>query len=94
MKLRFYEDPESGQPHIYRHDVSEREVEEVLAHPLEDRAGSEGSRMALGQAKSGRYLRVVYVPDPEPESVFVVTAYDLGEKAKKALRRRRRKKER
>ena len=25
----------------------------------------------------GRYLRVVYVPDPEPESVFVVTAYEL-----------------
>jgi hypothetical protein len=35
---------------------------------------------------------VVYVPDPEPESAFVVTAYDLGPKAKKALQRRRRKK--
>jgi hypothetical protein len=35
---------------------------------------------------------VVYVPDPEPESVFVVTAYDLGPKAKRALQRRGRKK--
>jgi hypothetical protein len=34
---------------------------------------------------------VVYVADPEPESVFVVTAYDLGPKAKKAVQRRRRK---
>ena len=92
MKLRFYEDPETGQPHIYRHAVSESEVEEVLTRSLEDRGGSEGSRVALGQTVSGRYLRVVYVSDPEPESVFVVTAYDLGPKAKKALQRRRRKK--
>jgi hypothetical protein len=92
VKLRFYQDPETGQPHIHGHAVTESEVEEVLARSLEDRAGSEGSRVALGQTASGRYLRVVYVPDPEPESAFVVTAYDLGPKAKKALQRRRRKK--
>jgi hypothetical protein len=69
-----------------------RQVEEVLTRSLEDRAGTEGSRVALGRTASGRYLRVVYVPDPEPESVFVVTAYDLGPKAKRALQRRRRKK--
>jgi hypothetical protein len=92
VKLRFYQDPETGQPHIYGHAVAESEVEEVLTRSLEDRAGTEGSRVALGRTASGRYLRVVYVPDPEPESVFVVTAYDLGPKAKKALQRRRRKK--
>lgn len=43
-------------------------------------------------AEGGRYLRVIYVPDPEPESAFVITAYDLGPKALKALRRRRRRK--
>ena len=32
------------------------------------------------------------VPDPEPDSGFVITAYDLGPKALKALRRRRRRK--
>jgi hypothetical protein len=37
-------------------------------------------------------LRVVYVPDPEPESVFVITAFDLGPQPLRALRRRRRKK--
>jgi hypothetical protein len=92
VKLRYYVEPETGQPHIYRHDVSEEEVEAVLGRPLEDRVGKEGSRVALGQTRGGRYLRVVYVPDPEPESVFVITAYDLGPKAKKALRRRRRRK--
>ena len=92
MKLRFYDDPETGRPHIFGHAVTESEVEEVLARSLEDRAGTEGSRVALGQTASGRYLRVVYVPDPEPESAFVVTAYDLGPKTKKALQRRRRKK--
>ena len=89
MNLRFYIDPETNQPHIFTHNVSEAEVEDVLFRPLEDRYGAEGSRVALGQTRSGRYLRVIYVPDPEPGSIFVVTAYDLGPKAKKALRRRR-----
>lgn len=92
MKVRFYIDPESGEHHIERHGVSEEEVRDVLARPLEDRPGRAGSRVALGQTPSGRYLRVIYVPDPVPESVFVITAYELGPKAKRALRRRRRRK--
>ena len=48
--------------------------------------------VALGQTRAGRYLRVIYVPDPEAGSVFVITAYELGPKALKALRRRRRRK--
>ena len=46
------------------------------------------ARIALGQTEAGRYLRVIYVPDPIPGSVAVITAYELGEKARKALRRR------
>ena len=68
MNLRFDMDPETNQPHIFNHSVSETEVEEVLGRPLEDRDGAEGSRVALGQTRSGRYLRVIYVPDPEPGS--------------------------
>lgn len=92
VRLRFYDDPTTGQPHIYNHGVNETEGEDVLARPLEDRLGRAGSRVALGQTDSGRYLRVIYVPDPEPGSVFVITAYEPGEKALKALRRRHRKK--
>ncbi len=92
MKIRFYKDPESSETHMAHHGVSEQEAREVLARPLEDRPGREGSRVALGRTAAGRYLRVIYVPDPEPDSVFVITAYDLGAKAKRALRRRRRRK--
>lgn len=92
MKVRSYLDPETGAPHIYRHGVTEEEVSEVLSSPGEDRPGREGSRVALGQTRTGRYLRVIYVPDPEPESVFVVTAYELRGKPLTAYKRRRRRK--
>jgi hypothetical protein len=49
--------------------------------------------VALGQAESGRYLRVIYVPDPELDSIFVIPAYELTGKPLLAYRRRRRKKE-
>ncbi len=92
MKIRYYIDPKTGLPHIYNHDVNEMEVEYVLKKPFEDRSGREGSRVAMGQTISGRYLRVIYVPDPEPDSNFVITAYDLTGKSLKAFKRRKRKK--
>jgi hypothetical protein len=48
--------------------------------------------MRLGQTAAGRYLQVIYVPDPEPGAVFVLTAYELRGKAKNAFRRRQRRK--
>jgi hypothetical protein len=90
VTVRFYIDPATNQPHIYGHNVIEQEVEDILARPMEDRSGRDGSRIALGQTEAGRYLRVIYVPDPTPGSVFVITAYELGDKARKALRRRQR----
>jgi hypothetical protein len=91
VDLRFFIDPSTGEPYIYQHGVDEKEVEDVLERPVEDRPGREGSRVAVGQTQAGRYLRVIHVPDPEPGSIFVITAYDLGPKALKALRRRRKK---
>lgn len=91
MKVRYYIDPETELPHIYRHDVAENEVEEVLESPGEDRVGSDGARIAIGQTLTGRLLRVIYVPASEPKSVFVITAYDLRGKPAFAYRRRRRK---
>jgi hypothetical protein len=90
VELRFYIVPETGAPDIYNHDVREAKVEEVLASPGEDRSGREGSRVAIGQTFGGRLLRVIYVPDPEPNSAFVITAYDLRGKPAFAYRRRRR----
>ena len=88
MNLRFYLDPVTGLPHIYRHGVDEAEIEDVLSRPGEDRPGRDDSRVAIGQTRAGRYLRVIYVPDPQPESVFVITAYELKGKPLAAYRRR------
>ena len=94
MNVRYYIDPETGYPHIHNHGVEEHEVEEVLASPVEDRPAQEGARMALGQTRAGRYLRVIYVPDPEPDSIFVITAYELSGKPLTAYRRRMRRRRR
>jgi hypothetical protein len=90
MDVRYSHDPDSGEPHIYDHGVSEEEVEYILRHPGEDRPGSDDSRHALGQTAAGRYLRVIYVPDSDADSVFVVTAYELRGKPLQAFRRRQR----
>ncbi len=90
MNLRFYVDPETGSPHIHGHGIEEHEVEDVLMSPSEDRTGREGSRVAIGRTRGGRYVRVIYVPDPEPDHVFVITAYELRGKPLTAYRRRMR----
>jgi hypothetical protein len=90
VDLRFYLDPETGEPHIYRHGVSEEEVEAVLASAADDFPGRGDSRIALGQTEAGRYLQVVYIPDAGWRTMLVVTAYDLKGKALAAYRRRRR----
>lgn len=93
MRFRYYVDHETRYPHIYKHGVDETEVEAVLLKPGEDRPGRDGSRVAIGQTRSGRFLRVIYVPDSEPESVFIITAYELRGKPLQAYRRRMRRKE-
>jgi hypothetical protein len=92
VQIRYYIDPTTELPHIYEHDVSEPEVEGVLRRPQQILRGRGHSRVAIGQTEEGRYLKVIYVPDVAPNSVFVVTAYELGPKAKRALRRKRKKK--
>ena len=82
----------TGLPHICNHGVDEAEVVDVLENAEADRPGRDGSRIALGQTASGRYLRVIYVPDAEPDSVFIITAYLLTGKPLVAYRRRRRRK--
>jgi hypothetical protein len=92
MPIRFHRDSATGEPHIYNHGITEEEVETVLRRPGEDRRGREGARVAIGQTRAGRFLRVIYVPDPEPESIFVITAYELRGKPLAAYRRRQRRK--
>ena len=92
MKVRYYTDPVTDLPHIYSHDVSELEVEQVLERPAEEYIGNEGARVAVGPTSTGRTLRVVCASGPEPNSVFAITAYDLRGKSLLAHRRRKRRK--
>ncbi len=94
MNVRFYIDPETELPHIYGHNVDENEVEDVLIRPSEDTAGREGARVAIGQTREGRNLRVIYVPNREPNSVFVITAYELRGSPLAAFRGRMRRRRR
>ena len=49
MDIRFYVDPESQQPHIYNHGVTEEEVYEVLVSRGDDFQGKGNSRIRFGQ---------------------------------------------
>jgi len=89
-ELRYYIDPTTEQPHIYGHNVEEAEVEDVLSRPAEDGSNRNGSRIAIGQTRAGRYLKVVYAPDDDGIGIFVITAYDLRGAALTAFRRRMR----
>ena len=74
--------------------MTEREAEEALRNAGEDRPGEEGARIVIGRTEAGRCLRIIYVPDPEPASIFVITAYELTGKPLLAYRRRRRRRRR
>lgn len=88
MDLRFYIDPDTGEPHIHAHHVTESEVGEVLDKPLEEIRGRGGSVVAIGRTRAGRHLRVIYSPDDDGAGIFVITAYDLPARQLRALRRR------
>jgi hypothetical protein len=94
MKLRFYIDPATDLPHIHGHNVLEQEVEDVLLHPSEDGPGRDRSRVAIGRTRAGRCLRVIYIPDPIPNSLFVITAYEIRGRQLQAFTRRQRRKPR
>jgi hypothetical protein len=94
MDLRFHIDSETGEPHLFEHGVTEEEVRQVLAGRGDDFRGKRRARIRFGQTLDGRYLKVIYVPDADRDSIFVITAYDLRGKALKAFRRRQRRKRR
>ena len=71
MDVRYYIDPQTSEPHIHNHGVTEREVEDVLSRPGEDRPGIGGTRVILGRTSAGRHLRVIY--RPITDGMFVIT---------------------
>ncbi len=91
VRIRYFVDPETGEPHIYNHDVSEDEVEDVLAQPGEDLPARNDARSVIGQTDEGRYLRLIIVREREAGVILVVTAYELSPRQLAAYKRRRRK---
>jgi len=92
MNIGYYIDEETDLPHIYKHDIKEKEVEEVLNNPGEDRIGKDDSRVCIGQTSDGKYLKIIYIQDKKENDLFVITAYEIKGKALLAYKRRRRKK--
>jgi len=92
LKICFYIDPETGELHIYDHGINEDEVKDVLEDPIYDTKAEGTSRSAIGQTRAGRYVLVIYTRDPEPNSVFVITARELRGNELKAFKRLRRRK--
>ena len=87
MKIRFYIDPETEQPHIYNHGIREDEVEYVLRKPGEDRPGRDGSRVAIGKTSAGRYLRVKEYRSRRRRKLdgFVKRPHNLSFRAKREI---------
>lgn len=88
MKIRFFLDPETSQPHILRHGVTEQEAVEALINAYEDRHEREGVRSIIGQTDGGRFLRLLVKRDTSV--TVIITGYDLPPKQLKAFRRRSR----
>jgi len=91
MNIRYNIDADTDLPHIYLHNVSKDEVEEILRSPIERRHGVGDSRVFIGKTANGRFLRVIVSFDEDRKGVFVITADDLRGKPLKALRRRMKK---
>ncbi len=91
MRIDYFIDPETLEPHIYNHGVFEDEVEDVLDRPGEDLPVRNGARSIVGQTSAGRFLRVICVRNQLQRIIFVVTAYELSPRQLAAYRRRRRK---
>jgi hypothetical protein len=90
LYVEFYIDPDTEEPHIARHGVETWEAIYVLENAEAGYNVRGGTHVAIGQTQSGRYLRVIY-RRLDDGGVRIITAFDLPEKAKRALRRRRRK---
>lgn len=91
MEIRFNRDSDTGLAHCYtQHNISEREVIEVLRRPGDVFRKGEDALAAEGQTNAGRYIRVIYREFPDRGYLFVITAYDLKGNAKLAYRRRHR----
>ena len=97
--FRYHTDADSGLPHIYQHNITEEEVEEVFrnrpltGHSRVSEHSGNATRFAIGRTADGRHLKIIYVPDDNRIGVFIITAYDIRGKELRAFRRRMRRRQ-
>jgi hypothetical protein len=93
VRLEFYIDPETGEPHISLHNVKEEEVAEVLVGDGLRWRASDGKTVVIGKTGDGRFLQTVIVEGNDPDDpILVITAYPPNKELIAAYRRRMRKK--
>ena len=72
------DDPEGNVQHIAEHDITKEEVEEVLENPDGiETSRSSGRPIAFGETSTGRLIAVIYEEIGE-DTVYPVTAYEVG----------------
>jgi len=80
LKLKFYIDTETNEPHIYKHEISEAEIVEFFQEiKYLERKRNDKSYEAFGRIHSNRFLHVVYRKEAA-DVFFIITAYDIEDK--------------
>jgi len=62
-------------------------VAQALSEPLESIKGRGDSIIAIGRARSGRYIKIIYSPDELSDGIFVITAMDVPPRQIRALKK-------
>jgi uncharacterized protein len=80
-----------NRDHIAEHSVDPEEAEMVVrqAKPPFPRKIEEDKWLVIGRGRGGRFLQVVYLPDPD-ETVFIIHARPITDREKRRYRRRKR----
>ena len=86
MQYKFYTDPETNEPHIFNHGVTEDEAIESIENKAEIKRSRKDSFVAIGRTAAGRTLKVVYVK--KIDYLLIVTGYEMSGRELKAFRRR------
>lgn len=80
---------ESNVPHIARHKVIPKEVEEVCHGSFILLQGKKGRLVLIGLTKKGRMLAVVLDPEEEKGIYYPVTARPAAKKERRLYQRKK-----
>ena len=80
MKIKYYIDPDTNEPHIYKHEVEKAEIMDFFTEiKYFEFIRKDKSFESYGRLKTGRYLQVAYRKERD-NTIFVITAYDIEDK--------------